>query len=185
MNPGFKIGFFIGATIINLWFSKTSILKPESHGFYRFFVFEIIVIIVLINIDYWFKNAFNWQQIISWIFLLTSIFLAVQGFLLLHKSGRKDIERTDTALKDFEKTSNLIKTGAYRYIRHPLYSSLLFLGWGAFLKNITLTTFILVILLSLFLFLTARREEYENLAYFGDDYRKYMKQTRMFIPFLY
>jgi protein-S-isoprenylcysteine O-methyltransferase Ste14 len=33
-----------------------------------------------------------------------------------------------------EKTTILVTTGAYRYIRHPLYSSLLFLAWGIFFK---------------------------------------------------
>jgi protein-S-isoprenylcysteine O-methyltransferase Ste14 len=185
VNLFLKPGIFILATLVNLWFSRSSLQKTRSHGFYRFFVFESIMILILLNIDYWFMNPFSWNQILSWIFLLTSIFLAIHGFLLLGKSGQKDKERTDTALKDFEKTAKLVKTGAYRYIRHPLYSSLLFLSLGTFLKNITLTGGVFVLMTCLFLFFTVQHEESENLAYFGEEYKKYMKKTRMFIPYLF
>jgi len=185
MNPVLKIGIFLLATVFNLWFSWAGIKKFRSHGFYRFFVFESIVIIILLNIDYWFKSPFCWNQVISWVSLLVSIFLVVNGFLLLSKSGQKDIERIDNTLKDFEKTAKLVKTGAYRYIRHPLYSSLLFLAWGAFFKNITFIGIVFVLLASIFLFLTAQSEEAENISYFGEEYKEYMRQTRMFIPFLF
>ena len=35
--------------------------------------------------------------------------------------------RENAALLELEKTSRLVTVGLYRYIRHPLYSSLLFL----------------------------------------------------------
>ncbi len=185
MNLLLKAGIFVLFTIFNLWFSRISLKKLSSHGFYRFFVFETIAIIILLNADVWFKNPFSWNQVISWIFLFGSAFLAIHGFLLLHKSGHKDLQRTDKSLKDFEKTAKLIQTGAYRTIRHPLYSSLLFLAWGAFFKNITLTGVATMLVASLFLFLTAKQEEVENLDYFGDEYREYMKHTRMFIPCIF
>ena len=185
MNLVLKIGIFILVTVFNLWFSWAGIRKLRSHGLYRFFVFESIVIIILLNINFWFKSPFCWNQVISWTFLLISIFLAIHGFLLLSKSGQKDIGRTDNTLKDFEKTAKLVKTGAYRYIRHPLYSSLLFLAWGAFFKNITFTGMVFALFASIFLFITARREEAENISYFGKEYKAYMRQTRMFIPFLF
>ena len=37
---------------------------------------------------------------------------------------------------------------------------------------------------TLFLFLTALRDEKECLAHFGDTYRDYMRGTRRFIPFV-
>jgi protein-S-isoprenylcysteine O-methyltransferase Ste14 len=35
---------------------------------------------------------------------------------------------------------------------------------------------------TIFLILTAKREEIENIEYFGEKYREYMKSTKMFIP---
>jgi len=83
-----------------------------------------------------------------------------------------------------ENTTVLLKRGAYKYIRHPLYSSLLLLGWGVFLKDVSLVSITLVLVASVFLVATAKVEEKENLQKFGADYSGYMKKTKMFIPFI-
>ena len=88
-------------------------------------------------------------------------------------------------LLDIEKTTELVTVGAYRYIRHPLYSSLLFLAWGAFFKNPSWVGIPLVLLAAFFLTMTAKVEETENVRYFGITYQNYMKNTKMFIPFLF
>jgi len=36
-----------------------------------------------------------------------------------------------------------------------------------------------------FLYVTARVEERENIERFGEQYRQYMKKSRMFIPFIF
>jgi len=84
----------------------------------------------------------------------------------------------------FEKTTTLVTTGIYHYIRHPLYSSLLLLSWGAFFKSPTLLAGDLAAAASLCLYLTARADEVECLRFFGERYREYMKTTKRFIPFL-
>jgi len=109
--------------------------------------------------------------------LLSSLLLAAHGFHLLLTIGRP---------KDgFENTTTLVLRGAYKYIRHPLYASLLLLGWGTFFKDPSLLGGSLALVVSVFLIGTARVEEAENLQKFGPDYAHYMKSTRMFIPFLF
>ena len=85
----------------------------------------------------------------------------------------------------FEKTTALVTVGIYRYIRHPLYSSLLFLAWGIFFKDPSWPGGLLAVVATLFLVATARVEEAENVRFFGEEYKEYMKQTKMFIPFLF
>jgi protein-S-isoprenylcysteine O-methyltransferase Ste14 len=85
----------------------------------------------------------------------------------------------------FENTTKLVKVGAYKRIRHPLYASLLLLAWGAFFKDASSVTAGLLLLATLFLAITARVEEAENLKKFGEDYALYMKETRMFLPFIF
>jgi protein-S-isoprenylcysteine O-methyltransferase Ste14 len=84
----------------------------------------------------------------------------------------------------FEETTTLVLRGAYKYIRHPLYASLLLLGWGTFFKGPSLLGGSLALVISSFLIATARAEEAENLGKFGSDYAHYMQSTKMFIPFL-
>jgi protein-S-isoprenylcysteine O-methyltransferase Ste14 len=109
--------------------------------------------------------------------LLASIFLALHGFWLLRRVGRPQ--------GDFENTTRLVTIGAYRYIRHPLYASLLCLAAGAWLKQVTLLTSLLFAAAAVFLYATARVEEDENLARFGAQYADYKRRTRMFIPLLF
>ncbi len=85
---------------------------------------------------------------------------------------------------EWENTDKLVTTGIFRYIRHPMYSSLLFLAWGALLKSITIGTLILTGVATTALVATAKAEEAENLARFGTEYRNYMRRTRLFVPFL-
>ena len=84
-----------------------------------------------------------------------------------------------------EDTVNLVKEGVYKYIRHPMYSSLLFLAFGAMFKHITVFTVLLASGTILFLIFTAKTEEKENIDFFGLTYQKYIEETKMFIPFLF
>lgn len=172
-----KIIIFAVITVGNAFASRVPLRNPHSHGFFRFFVFEFILILILLNAEHWFTNPFSALQIVSWLLLLASIILAVQGFYLLHEIGKPKAGIEDTA--------NLVTIGAYRYIRHPLYASLLLFGWGVFFKNPSIPGGILAGVTSIFLIMTARIEEAENLHRFGNDYTAYMKKTKMFIPFLF
>ena len=159
-------------------------MKPKSHGFYRFFAWIDIVALIVINSEMWFDNPLALKQIISWTLLAIAIFMVIEGVALLQGIGRPDKNRLDDSLLGMEKTTRLVVVGLYKYVRHPLYSSLLFLAWGVFFKSITVYTAILVGLATLGLVLTARIEERENRAYFGSAYQEYMKKTRMFIPYI-
>lgn len=103
---------------------------------------------------------------------------------LFRQKGRIDQDRDDPSLVGIEKTTELVTSGVYGYIRHPFYSSLLFLAWGIFFKQITWVTLLLGIAATIFLILTAKKEEAENIEYFGEAYREYMQDTKMFIPFV-
>jgi len=175
---------FLFLSIPIIYFSLHVLFKPRSHGFYRFFGWEGMAWLFTNNYRHWFDDPFSVGQIISWIFLLYASYLAVFGVILIKVKGKAANSRKDDSLFSFEKTTVLITTGIYRYIRHPLYGSLLFLAWGICLKNITLSLLIVCIASSIFLFITMLIEQQENIRYFGDEYKNYMKRSKMIIPFL-
>lgn len=185
MALGYKIILFVLATIGISWASRSSLRDFRHHGFFRFFSWEIILILFLLNVSDWFLHPFSLRQIISWSFLIISLVFIFQGVRLFRQKGHIDQDRKDPALVGVEKTTELVTTGVYHYIRHPFYSSLLFLGWGIFLKNVTWLGSILAVSNTAFLILTAKIEEGENKQYFGDKYQDYMKQTKMFVPFIF
>lgn len=165
--------------------SWQSFTRFKSHGFYRFFSWECILWLLVSNYKFWFVDPFSIHQIFSWIFLFYASYLVIAGAIQLKKAGKSDQDRNDEKLFQFEKTSELIDTGVFKFIRHPLYSSLLFLTWGIFLKNMTGSLFITSLLSSSFLFLTSLFDEKECLKYLGESYCDYMKRTKRFIPFLF
>jgi protein-S-isoprenylcysteine O-methyltransferase Ste14 len=156
---------------------RESLRDPRSRGFFRFFAFESVLALLILNLPYWSRDPFSAPQIVSWILLIVSLFLVIHGFYLLRVAGRPQ--------GNIENTTILVRRGAYRYIRHPLYSSLLFLGWGVFFKAPWLLTGLLALAASICLYAAARAEEAENLQKFGDEYAAYMQTTKRFIPFLF
>jgi protein-S-isoprenylcysteine O-methyltransferase Ste14 len=165
--------------------SFRSLKKPGSHGFYRFFGWEATLFLAVCNIRFWFTDPSSIPQIISWICLFYALYLVIAGVILLKKRGKAQKSREDTALFAFEKTTQLVETGLFRYIRHPLYGSLLFLSVGIFLKHPACFQLVVTLFSSVMYYLTARMDEKECVAYFGDVYRAYMKRTKMFIPWIF
>lgn len=175
---------FVVGTVVFVLVSRASLRCPGSHGFPRFFAWESLLGLLLLNIRRWFDEPFSAHQIVSWLLLLISLFLVVRGVELLRRLGRPNPRRDDAPLIGIEKTTVLVTDGLYRYIRHPLYSSLFFLGWGIFFKRPSWVGGLLALVSSLLLVLTARAEEVENIRYFGEAYRDYIKRTKMFVPFV-
>lgn len=161
------------------------LLHPKSHGFPRFFAWEGMLWLLVNNYRSWFHDPFSMHQVFSWLLLITSIYPAVAGFLLLHRQEKSGEERSDKALYDFEKTTSLVQHGIYKFIRHPLYTSLLLLNWGILLKNPRPDLIAVAVAVSILLYLTARRDEKECITFFGEPYREYMKKSRMFLPFVF
>jgi protein-S-isoprenylcysteine O-methyltransferase Ste14 len=179
----FKILAFLILSIPIIMLSRKSMFNVSNHGLYRFLAWECILWLIVSNIRYWFVDSFSLPQILSWIFLIVCAYLVIAGALLMKKLGKPD-ESRDNSLHSFEKTTELIETGIFKYIRHPLYGSLLFLTWGVFLKHFNWFLLIIALLSTVFLFATALMEEKEDIAYFGDKYKEYMKRTKMFVPFV-
>jgi len=172
-----KLIIFVVANAGIFFVSWKPLCNPRSHGFYRFFAFECALVLILLNLENWFRDPFSTHQIVSWLLLLISIVLVAHGIYLLRVVGRPE--------SGIESTTRLVIVGAYKYIRHPLYSSLLFLVWGVFFKAPSIPGGILAAVATAFLITTARIEESENVRKFGAEYAAYMKTTRMFIPFLF
>lgn len=180
-----KIILFILLSIPIIIISRRALFDFRSHGFYRFFSWECIIALFVLNYEHWFKNPFSVTQVISWLMLIISLYLVTSGVLLLRKARKPEMVRVDDKLLRFERTTELVTAGIYKYIRHPLYSSLLFLSWGIWFKQPGVTTSMLALLSSILLYLTAKADEDECVAFFGEKYNDYMSRTKRFIPFIF
>jgi len=168
-----------------IYLSRRSLTNPSSHGFPRFMAFEGILGLGVLNVPSWFEEPFSLAQIISWVLLLGSAYLIISAIWTLRKYGKPDQTIEDSSRIALEKTTQLVIIGPYKFIRHPMYASLLYLAWGIFLKQISSLSTALVTLVSLTLLLTAVYEERENLRIFGDEYVQYTQRTKRFFPYLF
>lgn len=174
---------FVVATVLLVIVSRRSLLRVHSHGFYRFFVFEANLALILINLPFWYRDPFSWYQVISWILLMVSFFPLGLGIWALHHLGQSGTtSRDEPELLPFERTTRLVRAGVFRHIRHPMYSSLLLLAWGVFFKLPSVPGLVLAVLATAGLFVMAKIEESENCRAFGQEYREYMIHTKRFIP---
>jgi len=183
---------FLAASALLVWLSRKPLLHPRSHGFYRFWAWEAIAALVVLNLPVWFRAPFSPPQLVSWLLLIGSAALVVEAVRAFRVAGGAHAPAAATvggpreANYDFENTSRIVRVGPYRYIRHPMYASLLYLAWGVYLKEPqSLAGIGLVAAASVFLWLTARTDEAECMRVFGPEYEKYMAATRRFIPFVF
>ncbi|MEJ8821129.1 isoprenylcysteine carboxylmethyltransferase family protein [Variovorax humicola] len=179
----FAVAFIAGSAAL-LHVSRGALKRPGSHGFYRFFAWECILGLVLLNLPVWGDDPLAMHQLLSWLMLVASAWLPLHAVRLLKQVGKPTDERRDDALLGFEKTSALVTSGAFRYIRHPMYTALILLAWGAFLKQFSWIGLVLALAATALLFITALRDEQECLQHFGEAYRDYMRGTRRFIPYV-
>ena len=173
---------FVLGTLVLAWLSRKPLRQPGSHGFYRFFAWECILALVVMNHRVWGTDPWSLHQFSSWLLMLASIALVVAGITTLRQKGQARERADGESFYEWEKTTSLVTSGIFGYIRHPMYASLLALTWGAFLQNPSITGLLIADAGSVMLYLTARRDEVECLAYFGQPYADYMKRTKGFIP---
>jgi protein-S-isoprenylcysteine O-methyltransferase Ste14 len=170
------IFFIIGTIFIILFSWFVSLREKRYHGIPRFFAFEGLLLLGLLQWPAWFRDPLAFRQILSWLFLIFSMYYVLASVIIYHRHANHG--------QNFENSTRLVTSGLYKYVRHPMYGSLLFLGWGMFLKDIKPLTIAVIIVITVALFITCKVEEKEMLKRFGNDYKEYMKKTKLWLPYL-
>lgn len=178
------VSVFLAGSALLAWLSRGALLRPGSHGFYRFFVWECILGLAVINHTPWGSARLSPVQLVSWVLLATSLVLVLVGATTLLRHGGRNVHREDAALYVWEKTGTLVTSGIFAHIRHPMYASLLALTWGLFFQLPGWPAAGIAAVGSALLYVTARCDERECLDHFGAAYADYCARTRMFVPFL-
>jgi len=85
-------------------------------------------------------------------------------------------------VSDEQRPNRMVSTGAFRYVRHPLYLASLLVYLGLTVSTISFFSLALFIVILNFHNYIAGYEEKLLMAKFGDEYSKYKNRTGKWIP---
>lgn len=158
---------------------KRTIKSKEDRGTYYLLYFSILFSIILSV-----SLGLNESRQLTGIVFYIGILLLVSG-TLLRELAVYTLGKYFTLQVTVVENQTLIKTGPYRYIRHPGYAGLLLALVGLSMCFQSLKAMILVLVLnSLVIGLRIRLEEHLMAKVFGTEFTDYKSKTKRIIPFL-
>ena len=128
-------------------------------------VYEIILVFLqffIISLHFFQWKFFPQKQIIqvSTLSYLLGFLIIMIAFIILLVSI-KDLGRNLSPFPRPINNSNLVTTGIYRFTRHPMYYSLIFISFGVFMIKLSIYyLFLLIILAFVIKFKIALEEQY-------------------------
>jgi len=84
----------------------------------------------------------------------------------------------------FKKGHELVRTGPYRFVRHPIYTGLLVMSLGTALELGRLRCWLALPLMAAAFWIKLKQEERLMLRHFPDEYPAYQKQVKTLVPFV-
>ncbi len=181
-----RLVIFAVATLLLAWISRNQLTRPDSHGFYRFAAWEFFLAhwVLLSGDEGWLIGPRSPLHLAAWVLIGCAVVVAVWPVYLLSRHGKPNGGREDPLLFPFEKTTELVTTNVYAYVRHPMYAGLLFSVWGLLVQKCSWPGIALAVAATTCILLAVRAEEAENVRYFGAAYETYMRRSKRFIPWL-
>jgi protein-S-isoprenylcysteine O-methyltransferase Ste14 len=130
---------------------------------------------------------FGWGRLIfeslyvNYILIITGIFLLVIG-TIINVHGRFLLKNNWANQVTVYKNQILIKQGVYKYIRHPLYASIIWMMIGRTLIYSNYLALICIVLIFIPMMVYRAKQEEKLLSSEFPEYLDYKKKVGMFIP---
>jgi len=184
--------FIHSLTAANLFKAKVKSIAGEGkyERYYRFFYVLLSGITLLPLIPLWLLQRKESGLIYSISFpysiafyaaMLSGIAIAVAAGIQLQPLSHLGIAQLLGIKKEEKKEEKaLVKTGAYKISRHPMYLGGMLLIWGN--PNVYKADLVLNLLFTAYFIAGALLEEKKLLEEFGEEYERYKKEVPMFVP---
>ena len=152
--------------------------RGEWYVVIQFLFFVLIFLVPLLG-----PKLFEWPNPWDMIGIGLGFALGLIG-VLMALTGVLSLGRNLTAVPHPKDDAVLVESGAFRIVRHPIYSGIILgaFGWG-FLNN-SLLALLLALILFLFFDIKSRREE-QWLSEKYSNYPTYQARVRKLIPLIY
>jgi len=116
-------------------------------------------------------------------FFSDNLYLIIIGIIII-LAGILLIILASIHLQKATDTGQIGVTGPYKYIRHPIYTSMYILILGLGLVFFSWLWYIVMIVFIPFWYIECREEEKVMLKIYGQEYSDYQNRTKMFLPFI-
>ena len=142
-------------------------------------VILIVVIIIILQLSSFWKFEYQFSYGIQ----IVGVILCIFG-LIFAVWARLNLGRNWSGTPSIKEEHELVTSGPYRFVRHPIYTGMLFALFGsAFAGGIIF--FVIFIVFSInFLYRIPVEEKY-MMQLFPNEYSDYKKQTKILIPFIW
>ncbi len=189
MNSIFRLlSVFILVFWAGYWKLRASQSKKEKPEIARKRTF----IYLLSKYGSWVLDAFVLIQLAGYSFLpihlgpsgqIIGIILVCIGFLIaVFARISLDSNWSNAFEYQIKKKHELITRGVYQYIRHPIYTGMILAGTGAELVAESYVFIPVFVVMSIWAYTQAKKEERILSTHFGKSYQEYINKSWMFFP---
>jgi len=171
---------------ITFWVSKLSsnkkTVKNTGGGAMRFFFYFFIALFIYLQYSVGFLSIKLWPN--TFVIKILADIVTFAGMLIM-LWARKALDKNWSANIVLKEGHELISSGPYAFVRHPIYTGLSLMVLGVVIYVNTLAFTIFFILFFFGAYYKAKKEEKLLISHFGNKYVEYKKNTRVLIPFVF
>jgi protein-S-isoprenylcysteine O-methyltransferase Ste14 len=118
----------------------------------------------------------------DWV-LLTGALICLFG-LFITLWARRTLAGNWSSDVTFKQGHELVRTGPYRFVRHPIYTGLLVMCLGTTIEIGKLRGGLALALMTVAFWIKLKQEERLMLRHFPDEYPVYQRQVKALVPFI-
>lgn len=146
----------------------------------------MLVIISYVITFFQFKNIFLWDRIlpsykyvdyIGIAILVISLLFAIWARIILGRNWSGAIQKVEG--------QRLVCSGPYKYIRNPIYTGIVCGFFGTFITLRSLASIIGFCIILTTYIIKINREQRFLILEFGEEYKKYIKESWALIPYIF
>lgn len=129
---GFLLGITLQTAIRNpgLLKERLSLTKPNQEGWDKFFLPTFLILILawlaLITCD---AVRFHWSQMPVWLQIAGGLIL-LGAFVIIYLTFWENSYLSPTVRLQEDRGHTVVSTGLYRFVRHPMYTGIVFFSLG-------------------------------------------------------
>jgi len=161
--------------------TKRTIYRQSRMSRLLYLGFAVVAVMIeshLVNRTYQFYDETLWTQIVGMAFCVAGIAIALWA--------RRFLGSNWSGLITLKENHELIRTGPYRFVRHPIYSGLILAAAGTVIAaHPTARGVLIFLLVAVGLKLKSLGEEKILIPEFPVDYPRYRREVKALIPYIW